>query len=287
MANKVVPQVIAVGYDRVDLVGADAPVARFGSPLSRGDLPRLAEISSDALERGSFALAIYPDRYEEPTLRRLLSVRSALNAPRLIPYASSLPPLSGGVLCGLAAAAARHLGSPGVLPAALPRLERELIVFAWLSGVSGLEQPAPSVWQHMVSMAPWTRFGVRLQPDPFVKVLRKKDDDLKLPSLERASVAVIGDSGGDADWVKRTTEARFGRIPVREAEGAELAARWWGTKRSVEAVVFPLDIAAVAAAIVRTLRVRECDWCGQRIVALKCPLCGSDTSERSVAEVGA
>jgi hypothetical protein len=83
----------------------------------------------------------------------------ALNTGRLVSYGTKLPPLAGSALVSLASAVSPYIKAPGVLVAALPELERELLILAWLSSVTGLDYPSPSFAQHVASLSPTFQVG--------------------------------------------------------------------------------------------------------------------------------
>jgi hypothetical protein len=278
--------VLSVGYDLPDLLEDAPPLSVFPDELSRDDLGGATEAIDAGLHHSGHALVIYPTWLGEATPRRLQTIRAALGSTRLALYGSALPPLAGGVLSNLACALATHL-RPGQLVAALPDLQRELVVVSWLGSLTGLKEPAPSVLLHLASWSPRSTFGVVLQPEP--AIVRADKAGQKLP-LQRASrpmeLVVAPQPGVDALWIEQSARDALGDMHAETVDPTAHGASWWGTSRLVEVVAFPTQVAELAAELTRRQRLRLCGWCSEAIASTPCPFCrGAD--EPYDVEIGA
>jgi hypothetical protein len=275
--------IIAMGFKTEAFVSGGGTVPAFSHKPAAHDFERLVDTVRGAVRERGHVLAIYPQYAAEPSLARLETVRTALNTRRLATYATKLPPLAGAALASLAAAVAPYIKAPGVLLGALPKLEEELLVVAWLASVSKLDQPSPSLAQHLASMWPASAFGVSFWPEPSVKTLRKKDRTVPLPTTFRPMMlATAARDGGDPTWIEEVVLPGLGMPPTARFDPTPLGPRWWGTSRLVEAVAYPVDVPVTARRITHELSPFLCRWCGEAIVARHCPFCGLDATQTAL-----
>lgn len=266
--------VLSVGYDLACLLERAPAVRTFPDALDRDDLDAATEAIGAALARSGHALVIYPEWLEEPTLRRLETIRAALSTDRLALHGSALPPLAGGVLCNLASALGEHLIQPGQLAAAMGALQRTLVVAAWLGSLSGLKQPSPSLLQHVVSLWPTSSYGVVLQPEHAIVRTDRPGQDLAIEVAERRMELVLAPrEGGDTSWLTGGLNDALGGIAARTVAATRNGPEWWGTSRLVEAVAFPTDLAALAGELASATPMRRCGWCSEAIASAPCPFC--------------
>lgn len=190
--------IISIGFKTEAFVSGGGTIPAFSHEPAAGDFESLVDTVRSAIGQSGHVIAIYPDYAAEPSLARLETVRTALNTRRLATYGTKLPPLAGAALTSLAAAVTPYIKAPGVLFAALPALEEELVVLAWLGGVSKLDRPSPSLTQHLASMWPTSAFGVSFWPEPSVKTLRKKDRTVSLPTTFRPMMLATAAREGGA-----------------------------------------------------------------------------------------
>ena len=273
MADLATTAVMSVGYDAPAMVGG-AAVEHVFRDVEHADLNDVSDVVDRVLQRGGHVVIVYPEWYEDATVRRLETVRAILGSDRLILYGCALPPLAGGVLCNLAAALAPQLTQPGQLVAALGDLGRELIVLAWLGSLRGLKQPAPSVMQHLVSLWPGTSYGVLLQPEHAIVRIDRSGGALPVHRTSRPiELVVAAQEDCNTSWLRDTVIPALGDAPIRTVAPTADGPRWWGTARLVEAVVCP----TVLPELVRDLAIhnplRTCGWCSNAIASTPCPFC--------------
>jgi hypothetical protein len=274
-----VAELIAVGFRSEHFVAGQSDVFALINQPTREDVGELVDAVGSGIERCGHVIAVIPAWDLEPALQRLETVKTAIDASAMTTYPTQLPPLAGSVLTSLASALAVHVESAGMLHAGFPSLERELLVYAWMSSVAGLSTPTPSLAQHAASLWPTTSFGVTLQPDPLIKRLTKSDRSLPFPTSYRPMcLALSAGAGGDVDWVTGVVGPGLGSPPVKQVDPMPGAARWWGTSKLVEAVAYPIDVPVVARRITQDLARGLCNWCGELIGGDRCPFCGLDRS---------
>ena len=267
------PAIVALGFEGDPLAGAASPTS-FPQPLRREDAPRLVETIGAAIETEGHAIALYPEWAREPTLQRLETVRSALSTGRLALYGTSLPPLAAGAFASLAGAVAQYIPSPGVLLSALPRLESELTVMAWLRGVRRLRTPRPGLGLRLASMWPGSGYLAHLGASPAVRRVRRRGE---VPVERRPELRlVVASRDGDLEWVRQALIPALGDPPVTEVEATKAGPGWWGTRRLVEIVGYPSDVPALAGRASLGVEGTICWWCDETVATDPCPFCGLD-----------
>ncbi len=272
-------RVLAIGYDDQPLLREQPVLHAFPSSLGRDDLGPLLGIVGAELARGHEIVAIAPRWLSGPQLQRLQTVRAALDTSRLTVHTSALPPLAGAVLCALAAALGEVAPSAGALHAALPSLERDLVVVARLGSVARLAHPAPTPAQRALSAWPGSAFAVSWWPRPAVRTLRVADDGVALPpraawsgpAAARLAVAAPSDAG--LDWVEQRVVPLFGGPEVVRVDQPPFSTLYWGTRQVVEVVAYPTDAAALLTPVPDAGVARRCPWCGAAVVSAVCPFC--------------
>jgi hypothetical protein len=275
--------IISIGFKTEAFVSGGGTIPAFSHTPAPNDFERLIDTVRSTIRENGHVIAIYPEYAAEPLLARLETVRTALNTRRLAPYGTRLPPLAGAALISLAAAVTPYIKAPGVLFGGLPDLESELVVLAWLGSVSKLDNPSPSIGQHVLSMWPTSAFAVKFWPEPTVKTLRKKDRTLSLPTTFRPMMlATAPRDGADATWVEEVVLPGLGMPPTVRFDPTPLGPQWWGTARLVEAVAYPVDVPVVARRITQGLSPFLCRWCGDAIATRHCPFCGLDVAQTAL-----
>jgi hypothetical protein len=273
--------IISIGFSTEAFVPHQGAIPAFSH--EPGPAGTFIETVRSGIEHAGHVLAIYPEYASEPARSRLETLRVALNTRRLVGYGTKLPPLAGSALVSLASAVTPYIKAPGVLVAALPGLERELLILAWLSSVAGLDYPSPSMAQHLASLSPITSFGVSYWPEPAVKTLTKKDRSVPLPTTYRPMMLAASVRDGDATWVDEVVAPGLGGPPVARLEPTPLGPKWWGTSKLVEAVAYPVDVPVTARRITQSLTPFLCRWCGEAIATRHCPFCGLDAAENALS----
>lgn len=275
--------IISIGFKTEAFVPNQGSIPYFSHEPGPADYEQLVDIVRSGIDHTGHVLAIYPRYASEPALSRLETLRVALNTRRLASYGTKLPPLAGSALVSLASAVCPYVKAPGVLIAALPGLESELLILAWLGSVAGLDYPSPSMAQHIASVSPTTSFGVSYWPEPAVKTLHKKDRSVALPTTFRPMMLATSARDGDATWVDEIVTPGLGGPPVARFDPTPLGPKWWGTSKLVEAVAYPVDVPVTARRITQGLSPFLCRWCGEAIATRHCPFCGLDAAQNALS----
>src|SRR5688572_16885808 len=236
--DRTAPTILVLGLKPERLIDSEGRIDAFIDPPTQEQGETLVDAVRSGAEAGGHVVAIVPKWLEGDGLLRLQMVQSALDDEGLTIHETPLPPLAGAVLASLASAIAPHLPSTGVLVSLLGELEAELHVFTWLGSVSGLSVPAPTIGQHMASLAPGSAFGVSSYPEPSVHKLGRDGAGVPLPRIERPTRLAVSDHGGNAAWVQ-TVNGALGGLEVRPAEPTPNGPSWWGTGKLVESVAYP------------------------------------------------
>jgi hypothetical protein len=268
-----VPAIVALGLRADPLLSGQASPYSLIEPLERGDSGELIARLDAVLGEFGHVLVVNPTWFAPAARLRVEMADLILDRPRLAIHDTALPPLAAGVLASLAAAVAPQLPSPGALLAALPSLEQELLWFAWLRSVSGLDEPRPRLTQHASSYLPWTRFVASSHPEPGVQRVLRGGARLAVPQLGPGHGLVYAPWTDDEGWVDDVLAHALG-LDARMLEPSPHAPSWWGTDQVVEAVVHPLDMPALGSRLAAGLELRTCGWCDELVASVPCPFCG-------------
>lgn len=271
-------RLLAVGYSPQAFVPGRPGVLGYPDGIARAQLDELTGLIAEVVGAGDTVLAILPGWAEGPDRRRLETIRAALDTRRLVIHAADLPPLAGGVFTALVADVAPHVDTPGRLIGALPALARQVVVLARLSRLSGLREPAPTVWQHALSLLPGIHFGVSAHPQPAVVRLTRDRPLMPLPRFPPTlpvALALSAHGGATLDWAHERLVPALGHPPLVEAEPTPLSTVWWGAGKGFEGALYPTDGATTAAAVVPGVRLRLCAGCGLDAPSGACPYCGA------------
>ena len=274
LAQRPTPVILAFGLKPERFVGREGRIDAVLEPPEAAEAGVLVQALSSGIEAGGHVVAVLPKWFPPAGGLRLDMARSILDTDRVAVHETALPPLAGAVLCSLASSMAPHLPSAGVLASLMPDLEAELHVFTWLGSVSGLSAPAPTFGQHLASLGPNSAFGVSSWPEPSVHKLSAGEPGVPLPEIARPSRMVVAPRAGDTVWAREHVNRALGGLPVAEVEPTPNGPSWWGTGKVVESVVFPVDVAELAAELLGGLDSWLCRWCRELIAASPCPLCG-------------
>lgn len=268
------PVVLAFGLRPERLLDSEGRIDCFLEPPGADQIDVVVEALRSGLDAGGAVIAIVPDRFPPEGLRRLETARALLRSDRVAVHVTGLPPLAGTVLCSLASVAGAYAPSAGLVASLLPALEAELHIVTWLASVSGLRWPAPSIGQHVASLAPGTAFAVSSYPEPAVHRLTSRDGLVPLPPIERASRLAVAAGEADPGWVLGPVNEALGGLEVRPVQATPAGHDYWGTAKLVEAVAYPVDVGALVADLLAHAEVWECRWCSEAIARTPCPLCG-------------
>lgn len=235
-------------------------------------LADLAETLAALLETGRDVIAVHPAWDDDHRLRQLQTVRAGLGSPRLSLVGCALPPLASAVMVALCAALAPRATSTGALVAAMPEIETRLLVLGRLSRLTGLRQPAPTEIQRLLSLLPWTRYGVTSWPEPAVVALGSSGGHVALPEVGEAWVVAEAGVGG-RQWVDDTMLDALGGPRHVTVEAPQETQRWWGCSDVVEVVVHPSDVGPLVDLVDEQLSAR-CPWCRRTTATVRCHACG-------------
>lgn len=263
------------------LPGAEAPLSLTARDLPADDaaLVELLDRTADLLDTGHPVVALHTYR-DEAAARSLISLlRRALGTVRIASVATALPPLGASLVAyRIAALAAHDRVHAGTVHSALPALEADLLVGAWLGGPPRGPAPVPSPRQRVGSVLGLRGYVARAQPAGRVQ-LAGADPALLLASSGVAPAAVLL-SGDDPmpRWVRRHVVAGLDGVPLVRVPGSAAARRWWGCRRVVEVVAVRRGSDAPSVPEHRTdpgaAPAVGCGWCGLPAAAVVCPFCG-------------
>lgn len=278
--------VVGVGFEPGPFFPSSSSPCFVSHRLARDDLEELIALFADLIEQHGAVVAIYPGWSSDSALQRLQTVRSVLRTTHLAFYATPSPPLAGAVLTSLANVVAPHARSAGALLAGLPVLEAQLLVLAWLGSVTKLQVPSPTLVQHALSLLPGTAFGVSSWPQPSVRRLTRKDRTLPLPRVKGPIRIAAAARDGDGGWVPDFVAPALGGAPVVEVPATVLGPQWWGAKRLIEVVAYPMELKATVDRV-NGAPTQLCSWCRKETPLGECAFCHWGLPLQTVAEATA
>ena len=265
----------------------DVPRAPHDLPADpdRDDLGHIVEL----LRTGDRELVVVvPDAVAEPGRRRLQTAASALGGRPIAFHATALSGLGVATLGGLAAGAAPHVASAGVLAGALPALERELTSVAVLQGVARLTAARPGLGQRLRGLLPGSLFAARAGDDPVVTSADRRAPGTALAALLPADsatvLAVRGRGTRHGEETARLIVEATGSAPLQGPEQERGLPGGWGREPLLEVVAWPADQAAMLQRVFGRPFV-PCPWCDRPAAVTPCPTCGHDRNPALSAAV--
>lgn len=265
--------VVGVGFEPGPFFPPHGSPRFVSHHLDRDDLEELTVLLAELIEQHGAVVAIYPAWSSDVAMQRLQTVRCALHTTKLAFYPTPSPPLAGAVLTSLANVVAPHARSAGALLAGLPVLEAHLLVLAWLGSVAKLQVPTPTLVQHGLSLLPWTVFGVSSWPQPAVRRLTRKDRSLPLPKVRGPIRIAFAARNAEESWVPEVVAPALGGPPVVQVPATVLGPQWWGAKRLIEVVAYPIEL-QTAVERVNSAATYLCGWCLEETPPGPCAFCG-------------
>jgi len=266
--------IVVFGLKPERMVGAEGRIDAVPEPPTNEQAGLLVDALSSGISAGGSVIAIVPEWFAPDGLKRLEMARALLDTDRVVIHVTPLPPLAATALASLASSLGPRLPSAGLLGSALPGLEEQLHAITWLGSVTGLKHPAPSLGQHVTSLAPNSAFGVSSYPQPAVHKIANGQPSVPIPRVVRPSRLVVAPRNGDEQWVTGPVNAQLGSLPLIRVEPTPGGPAFWGTGKLVEAVVCPADPDGLAQELMQSVDSWSCRWCGELIARSPCPMCG-------------
>lgn len=256
----------------VVVVGDKTATQRTPDGVRRVDATDVGRLAMDVPDDGLPVILLAELRHAGAAGREaaLLAQRTGVPgvARRMLPHG---PLALHHLAVALAAAvAARDLGA-AVAVELLDRLAAATLSAAWLASVSALDDPPPSVSQHVRSLRPGgAGFVVLHAPDQAVHALRS------LPAAPGPS-ATTGPTrrvllvSGQAPAAAVATVARLaGALEVRPVDPEITLRTRYGTNRGAELAALPDDVAALLPAEASLV---PCPTCALHLAREICPFC--------------
>src|SRR4051812_29191095 len=153
-AQRPTPVIVVFGLKPERIVGAEGRIDAVPEPPTQEQAGLLVEALRSGIDAGGTVVAIVPDWFPPEGRQRLEMARVLLDTERVAIHVTPLPPLAATALASLASSLAPRLPSAGLLASVLEPLSTQIHALTWLGSVSSLKHPAPSLGQHVVSLAP-------------------------------------------------------------------------------------------------------------------------------------
>lgn len=136
----------------------------------------------------------------------------------------------------------------------------------WLTKLSQLSRPNPSMWQHVRAWAPGAAFLAEQTPTAVVRVASRKPLTVTSPRPETALLHSPSDS-----WAVEAVRAALGSSTSSAISPIRDLVDMYGTNNAVEFVAIPEDFGDRATA--RARHAVDCNACGAVHARASCPYC--------------
>lgn len=227
------------------------------------------------LEQYGHLVVPYPASIPVAHERRLHTVRSMLESPRIALLKLELPPLGVAVITRqLRQLSICDLG-PGVVASAARLLSHYVYSGALLHSVARLDRVPVGLKSHAKSWVPGAQFAVLANPQP--ELIRIGAGDRTGPPLtgpDFATRMVIAKGQAQPDWVTGTLAPAWQSQAVDEVPLPTDSPGWWGTAKLVEFAAFLPDI-SILYQLVSSVRRAKCVWCGIEVIGDLCGFCSA------------
>ena len=257
---------------------ATAPTA-----LDHGtDILALAPVVRATLSSWGFAAVAHCQRDAGEVADLVANLRGLLGSSSIFGVPLAVPPLGLGVVANVVADVAPRLDA-GALVATLTSTAQNLHWFAWVRHPRRLDEPSPTMGQHVMSYAPSRGYLVRSA----VRSATRSDAQSAMPQLQKwpkAELAAAPSSRLLLSMPKRSPKRVRLALDVllHETTSARQAtdpaeAEWFGTRRLACGVWIP-ELPDIAA-LTNDRQLPPCRWCDHRSDCPVCPRCHSQRPE--------
>ena len=284
--NAATVEVALLGVAATAIPGVPRAPHHLPADPDRDDLGHILEL----LQTGDRELVVVvPDAIAEPGRQRLRTAASALGGRPIAFHVTALSGLGAATLGALAAGAAPHVVSGGVLAGALPALERELTSVAVLQGVARLTAARPGFSQRLRGLLPGSLFAACAGDDPVVTSADRKAPGIALAALLPGSSATVlaarGRGARHGEAAARSIADVTGATPLQAPEQERRLPGGWGRVPLLEVVAWPVDQAAMLQRVFGRPFV-PCPWCDRPAAVTPCTTCGHDRNPALSETVG-
>ncbi|MFE0425942.1 hypothetical protein [Streptomyces sp. NPDC058953] len=227
------------------------------------------------LEQYGHVVVPYPASIPVAHERRLHTVRSVLESPRLALLKLDLPPLGVAVIVRqLRQLSICDLG-PGVVASAARLLSHYVYSGALLHSVARLDRVPVGLKSHAKSWVPGAHFAVLANPQPELIRLGSGDrSGTTLAGPDFATRMVIAQGQAQPDWITGSLAPAWQVQGVDEVPLPAASPGWWGTGKLVEFAAFLPDI-SILYQLVSSVRREKCAWCGIELIGDLCGFCSA------------
>jgi hypothetical protein len=161
--------------------------------------------------------------------------------------------------------------TPGDALAVVHEVPRHVVTHAVLSSVAGLGAPRPTIWQHVASWAPWTRFWVDATEGTITSAAQR-------PTSAHSYLSSTLDPG-TAPKLVADDLLPAGAAPLETLE--DPVGDRWGTPRFVERSYLTTPATEVVDTAL-AVRARACANCDRPTRGSRCDFCGVVRTDRKV-----
>ena len=223
----------------------------------------------ESCDDSSRSLFVVPKNNWEQSIAHISQARATTLHNEVLIHVSGLSPLGITTLLEMLTAFQDVLSTAQLRELAV-QLDDKIQCFALLKSVAKLQVTTPSMFQHILSWLPSSRFIA--EAHGAVLSTKKAFEDDEFLRGEGKSVLVCRDSEpqADPDFSSKLTEhIQPSTIIHRRSEESN----YWGAKPVQEWCIAPADLGALTDSI--QAQSTTCTWCNEPFVPPHCPVCSA------------
>lgn len=219
----------------------------------------------------SRALFIVPKADKIAAIAAISHARASTLFNDVLIHVSSLSPLGISTLCEMLVAASEQLSSAQLIDLA-ERLDEDIRCFAFLKSVARVQVSTTSVFHHLLSWLPPTRFVAEAN-GPVVMKKRAFGDSEFFDDYAGDVLVKPQQLSDEGQHIIATVTTRVD--PSNTLVRSLVSADYWGTNPIAEWCVAPSDLGTYMEEI--RLESQLCPWCHEPFVPPQCATCSASS----------
>ena len=212
---------------------------------------------------------VVPKNNWEESVAHISQARATTLHNEVLVHVSHLSPLGITALLEMLSAFGEVLSTAQLYELAV-QLEDKIQCFALLKSVAKLQVATPSMFQHIMSWLPSSRFIAEAHGS--VLSMKKSFEDQDFLLSDEGAVLVCRENGPQADpdfSSKLTDHIQPSTVIYRQTEETN----YWGAKPEQEWCLAPADLGVLTHSIQE--QSTTCTWCNEPFVPPHCPVCSA------------
>lgn len=242
-----------------------SPTLLHADTLTFGEIADLIKECPDS----SRSFFVVPIAEKKERIAQIFNARAVSLHNQVVVHVSELSPLGITVLADMLSVASESL-STAQLVAFASQLETAITCSAYLRSVTTLQVAQATMWHHVVSWFPPTRFVATAHAG--VRSAKKFDQDAEYWEDNAREVLFISDSQEQQSTLSPQKIAELAQASSVTSRNVDPAG-FWGTRPVFEWAFAPTDLWAHVEDIKN--RSTMCPWCSEPYVPPRCAVCSA------------